>query len=127
LPSVPSDVEALTAGVRSILDDLKQVKFQRLGQDLHESLTLLNRNLEQTDKLFSTLNTGTTPQIESVLQDFRVTLDDLRQSIGSDSNFNQDARTALTELSEAARSVKVLSDYLATHPESLLIGKEKTE
>jgi paraquat-inducible protein B len=32
---------------------------------------------------------------------------------------------ALTEVSGAARSIRVLADYLEQHPEALLFGKKK--
>lgn len=127
LPSVPSDVEALTSSVRSILDDLKMVNFQRIGNDLHETLTVLNRNLEKTDKLFTNLNTTTTPRVDFALEDLRLTLRDLRDSFGSESNLNQDARLALIELTKASRSFKVLTDYLSEHPEAIVSGKDNSE
>ena len=127
LPTIPSDVEALTSSVRTILDNLKQVKFQQLEADLHQTLTLVNSNLEKTDKMLANLNTSTTPQIEAALTELQTTMNDLRVAFGSNSNFNQDTRLALTELAEAARSIKILADYLANHPESLLRGKDKSE
>ena len=127
LPTIPSDVEALTASVRSILDDMKQIQFKRIGNDMHETLTLLNSNLGKTDKLFDEFNVATMPQIEAALTSLQQTMEALRKSVGSDSDLNQDARLALAEMAEAARAFKVLSDYLAKHPESLLKGKDKSE
>jgi paraquat-inducible protein B len=83
--------------------------------------------MEKTDRLISKLNTSTRPQVEATLTGFQTTLDDLRRSIGSDSDVNHDARLALAELAEAAKSIKVLTDYLSNHPESLLQGKDNPE
>ncbi len=127
LPTIPSDVEELTASVRFILDDMKQIQFKRLGTDLHQTLTLLNSNLERTDELFKVVNADTMPQIEVALNSLQVSMEAIRKSIGDDSDLNQDARLALAEMAEAARAFKVLSDYLAKHPESLLQGKDKSE
>ena len=125
LPSIPSDVEALTSSVRSILDDMKQIQFKRLGNDMHETLTLLNSNLERTDGLFKEINAETMPQVEAALTSLQDTMSALSKSVGDDSALNQDARIALAELAEAARAFKVLSEYLANHPESLIKGKDK--
>jgi paraquat-inducible protein B len=43
--------------------------------------------------------------------------------VGSDSPLNQDARHALSELAAAAQSMRVLTDYLERHPDSLIYGK----
>lgn len=125
LPSIPSDVEALTSSVRSILDDMKQIQFKRLGDDMHQTLSLLNSNLERTDGLFKEINAETMPQIEAALTALQETMSALSKSVGDDSELNQDARMALAELAEAARAFKVLSEYLANHPESLIKGKDK--
>ena len=127
LPSVPSDVVALTASVRSILDDMKQIQFKRLGADMHQTLSLLNSNLEKTDELFKNINVETLPQIESSLAALQNTMNALRKSVGNDSDLNQDTRQAMAELADAARAFKVLSEYLAKHPESLIKGKDKSE
>jgi paraquat-inducible protein B len=127
LPSVPSDVEALTSSVRSVLDDMKQIQFKRLGNDMHQTLTLLNSNLERTDSLFKDINAETLPQIDSALNSLQETMSALSKSVGDDSELNQDARMALAELAEAARAFKVLSEYLANHPESLIKGKDQKE
>ena len=42
---------------------------------------------------------------------------------GSDPRSSNDLMRTLTELKDAARSVRVLADYLERHPESLLRGK----
>ena len=37
-----------------------------------------------------------------------------------------DLTTALEELSEAARSIRVLTAYLERHPDALIMGKSKS-
>jgi paraquat-inducible protein B len=127
LPTIPSDVEALSSSVLAILDGLREIKFKQLGDDLGVSLNRLNSTLEKSDHFFEKLNSQTTVQIGTTLQELRVALDDMRNSFGQDSDLNHDARVVLSELSEASRSIKVLTDYLANHPEALLRGKEQSE
>ena len=43
--------------------------------------------------------------------------------LGKDAPAQQELRDALQELTRAARSLRVLTDYLERHPESLLRGK----
>ena len=66
------------------------------------------------------------------------TLDELRRAIatadtvlkntdatllGKDAPGQQELRDALSEIARAARSVRVLADYLDRHPEALIWGK----
>jgi hypothetical protein len=43
--------------------------------------------------------------------------------LGNDPRSSNDLLRTLTELKDAARSIRVLADYLERHPESLLRGK----
>ena len=43
----------------------------------------------------------------------------------NDSAISQELQTSLRELADAARSLRILSDYLERHPEALLRGKER--
>ena len=43
--------------------------------------------------------------------------------VGKDAPAQQDLRDALQEITRAARSLRVLTDFLERHPESLIRGK----
>ena len=43
--------------------------------------------------------------------------------VGKDAPAQQELREALQEITRAARSLRVLTDYLERHPESLIRGK----
>jgi len=45
------------------------------------------------------------------------------RALSDDAPLQQDLRQTLREVNRAAASVKVLTDYLERHPESLLRGK----
>ena len=47
------------------------------------------------------------------------------RAVAEDSPLQQDLRDTLQELSRAAVSLRVLTDYLEQHPESLLRGKPR--
>ena len=42
---------------------------------------------------------------------------------GANSNFNRDTSRLLSQLSDTARSVRVLADLLSRHPEALIRGR----
>ncbi len=63
-------------------------------------------------------------RMSDVLDKTQGLLNELQKGIGEDSELRVHTTTAMDELSKAARSLRVLSDYLQTHPESLIRGKK---
>ena len=47
--------------------------------------------------------------------------------MGKDAPLQQDLRDTLQEVIKAARSLRILMDYLEQHPESLLRGKTEVK
>jgi hypothetical protein len=47
--------------------------------------------------------------------------------LGNNPTAGNDLARTLAELKDAARSIRVLADYLERHPESLLRGKQAAE
>ena len=60
---------------------------------------------------------GTIGVVDRVLKNTDATL------VGKDAPAQQELRDALQEITRAARSLRVLADYLERHPESLIRGK----
>ncbi|MGI9265497.1 MAG: MlaD family protein [Gammaproteobacteria bacterium] len=63
-------------------------------------------------------------RIGEVLEQTQGLLNELQKGLGEDSELRVHTTTAMGELSKAARSLRVLSDYLQTHPEALIRGKQ---
>ena len=61
--------------------------------------------------------------LEDALQDTRSILLEVRNSISEDSRLRTVTNRAMEELEAAARSIRILADYLERHPESLIKGK----
>ena len=51
------------------------------------------------------------------------TLASADKTLGSNSQFSRDLTSLMSQLKDAARSIRVLTDYLEQHPEALLQGK----
>ncbi|RYY69184.1 MAG: mammalian cell entry protein, partial [Comamonadaceae bacterium] len=75
------------------------------------------------ETLTRTLNNDVSPEITAALKDARKTIDSANQTLAADAPLQADLRQTLQELSRTATSVRVLTDYLERHPESLLRGK----
>ncbi len=61
------------------------------------------------------------------LEEINKTLSSVESVINNNSPVNQNLQTALQELTRAARSTRVLMDYLERHPDALLHGKKDAE
>jgi len=95
--------------------------------DLRNSIRHLDRTLAQ---LQTTIH-DTAPQVTALIASLRQTGDQLDAAAATASNVmggnpaNQDrnVRAALFEVTQAARSVRSLADYLDRHPEALVKGR----
>lgn len=137
LPTVPNGLDELQAQISSITTKLNKVPFDQIGQDLQKSLVTLNRTLNSAEKLAQTLNQDVAPELTTAMKDVRKTLDNANRTLSNvdqtlsnadrtlseDAPLQQDLRQTLQDLSRAAASMKVLTDYLEQHPESVIRGK----
>lgn len=139
LPTIPGSLEALTGKVTEILDRLEAFPFDQIGRDLTDTLAGaseivnsagLKHGIEELDKtlveirgLAEQLNSGIAPELAETLRQTSDTLRGVRQLIEEGSPISVELRRALGEVTGAARSLRVLADYLERNPEALLRGK----
>src|SRR5262249_43876190 len=62
-------------------------------------------------------------QIDAVSASLQATLTEVHGVLGDDSPVRDDLTDALHEMTKAAKSLRILADYLDRHPEALLAGK----
>ncbi len=123
LPTIPNGLDELQTQISTIATKLSKVPFEQIGQDLQKSLATLNKTLNSAEKLAQTLNQDVAPEVAAAMKDVRKTLENADRTLSEDAPLQQDLRQTLQELSRAAASMKVLTDYLEQHPESLIRGK----
>lgn len=108
LPTIPGELAAIEASVVSIIKKIDQLPFKALGNDLEKAMAELDRTLASA---------------RGALDGGRVTLDNANKLIEPNSVLGAELGNTLQEVSRAARSVRVLADYLERHPEALIRGK----
>ncbi|MDM0080341.1 MlaD family protein [Variovorax sp. J31P179] len=123
LPTQPNRLDELQSQVADIARKLNQVPFEEIGADLRKSLASLDKTLNSTEQLARRLNNDVTPEMAAALKDVRQTLRSAEKTIADDAPLQQDLRQTLQEVTRAAGSLRVLTDYLERHPESLIRGK----
>ena len=79
------------------------------------------------------IDADVTPGLKTTLEELRRTIataDGVLKNtdatlVGKDAPAQQELRDALQEITRAARSLRILTDYLEQHPESLIRGKSE--
>ena len=133
--------EAIGADVTKALMTLNQTlgetstAIKRIDSDvtpeLKGALVDLRRAIATIDEVLKPGVTGTLTQVNTVLEELRAPLASADQALkhadasllSQQAPVQDDLRDTLQELARAARSLRVLADYLEQHPESLLRGK----
>jgi paraquat-inducible protein B len=109
IPTTPGELEATETTVENIIRKLDKVPFPEIGEDLHKAI----------DQLSTTLETA-----QGTLSSATGTLENTTTLTEPNSAQVQQLDSTLQEVSRAARSLRVLADYLERHPEALLRGKK---
>src|SRR5579875_2505313 len=104
LPTVHGELEETEARLANIVKKLDQLPLQQIADQLHKDLTNLDLTL--------TSARGTLDIANSTMVSARTTLDNANAFVEPNSAQSQELNQMLTEISAAARSVRVLADYL---------------
>jgi paraquat-inducible protein B len=102
LPTIPGEFQAIEASVVSIIKKLDKVPYQGIGDDLRKTIVELDQTLVSARGAIDNANS---------------------KLIEPNSGLGEELGGTLQEVSRAARSLRVLMDYLERHPESLIRGK----
>ena len=130
-PVVASTVTDLEAKISGIVAKLDKLPYEEIGASLTKVLATLDATLRDTRQAVNRLDAETLPQLKPTLDELRAaiaTADRVLKStdatlVGKDAPTQQELRDTLQEVTRAARSLRILTDYLERHPESLIRGK----
>ncbi len=135
IPSVPSELQALTASVSGILTEIAALPLGELVGDLRATVKSLDQ-LASSPKAAETLDALSASatalqtvmakldqQLGPLMSQASGTLASAQAIVGPESPVRYDLNALMKELSGAARSIRVFADYLERHPDALLRGK----
>jgi paraquat-inducible protein B len=108
LPTTPGQLEATEATVENIIKKLDKMPLQEIGDNLRKAIADLDLTIVSA---------------RGTLVSAQGTLDNTSNLTGPNSVQIQQLNDTLREVSRAARSLRVLADYLERHPEALIRGK----
>jgi len=126
IPSAPTvDVTQILESVHSIL---RHIDRATAGPRLSHAIQELDRTLTHLDQITGTMEPQIQPLINSLRQAAQAaqrTLEQANNVLGSNAAQAPDLPRLMQELTDAARSIRALADYLDRHPEALIRGKQK--
>lgn len=149
IPAVATTIEALQASVTAIMNKIAALPLDQLvaslsktaggletivnSPDIQQAATTLGATLAQVRQAVGRIDAGATPLLDNVataaesadatLRQAEATMASLQRTVAADSSLTDNAESVMQELTRAARSIRVLADYLDRHPEALLRGK----
>ncbi len=108
LPTTPGQLAATEEKVTNIINKLDKMPLEQIGDELRRAIADLDQTLVTA---------------RGTLVSARGTIDNANNFVEPNSVQSQELDSTLQEVSGAARSLRVLADYLQRHPEALLRGK----
>ncbi|CAB5520261.1 paraquat-inducible protein B [Stutzerimonas stutzeri] len=120
IPTIGGSFDKLQEQLQAMVDKLSKLPIESLTNNLNGSLEELRQTLKQ-------VNGDVLPQLQRTLERSEQTLQNANQALAEGSPQRQQLGDTLEEVQRAVRSVRVLSDYLSRHPESLIRGRNSTE
>lgn len=149
IPSVPTSLETIQASATELLQKFAALPLPDLINSLNgtaknleslvgspetraavealgPTLTALRETLSgvnaQAEPLVGSLK-GSADAATATLRQAEATFGQLQRTLGPASPLGRDLEATMTELRNAARSIRVLTDYLERHPEALVRGR----
>lgn len=141
IPTVPTQLDQLSASLTGILEKVSTLPLDELFQDLRGTVrnvqTLsgpdakrlmdqVGATLASLQKVAGSAESELPATIASLRQTTAVAeaaLRDIRGLVSGDSSLRYDLNQALKEMAGAARSIRSFADYLDRHPEALIRGR----
>ena len=125
IPTTPSSLVELQATLANVMSKLEKMPLDEVVGDVRQALQSFDATMKSADQMIRRMDSTVMPEAQATLAEARTTLDAARQTLSADAPLQQDLRESLREMSRAAQSLRVLTDYLDRHPESLIRGKQE--
>ena len=116
VPTIPGEFDQLQQQLGRIITKIEKLPLEEIG-------TGLNTTIASTASLISRLDKQVAPQAQGMLRQATRSLAQISELLSSDSGLPTSTERAMQELTRAARSLRVLADYLQANPEALLRGR----
>jgi len=151
LPGEAQDFQALSVSLSQIADKVNAIPFEAIGEHANQALASLDRTLgnPELERAIGSLD-ATLKEAGQLAREARADLgpalarlprisEKLEQAVdqaqaafgqagyGSDSTTQRNLERMMSQVGDAARSIRLLADYLTRHPESVVSGRKENE
>lgn len=116
LPTIPGNFDKLQQQITNIVTKLDAIPFDEIGKEL-------NKTLKSTSTLMKRLDGTLAPEASKLLRTAERSLSKLDKLLAADSPMNSSLQSSMSEISQAAKSLRTLADYLQANPSSLIRGR----
>ena len=116
IPTLGGSVDKLQRDVGDFVAKLNRLPLDSIGKRLDQDVGELGTTLQL-------LNGKTLPALSDTLADSRKVLQGAGGALDPDASLQMNLNDLLRELTQSARSIRVLTDMLSAHPESLIRGR----
>jgi paraquat-inducible protein B len=151
LPSETDDLQDIGATMAQIADKLNHIPFEQIGQNANEILASVRRatggpklehavasldsTLQEAGALARQARTELGPalaRLPAISEKLEKAVDGANSALGqagygADSTVQRQAERTMSQVADAARSIRLLADYLNRHPEALVSGRRENE
>jgi paraquat-inducible protein B len=151
LPSSSDDLQDVGATLAQIVDKLNRIPFEELGDNanqilasvrsatqapkLEHAMASLDSTLQEAGALAKQARSQLGPalaRLPAITQKLEEAVDGANQALGqsgygSDSSVQRQLERTMSQVGDAARSVRLLADFLNRHPEALVSGRREAE
>jgi paraquat-inducible protein B len=140
LPTIPGQFEQVGDRIQQLITRMEKIPIEQIAANLRDTLEgtkrvanspeilktikSLDAAIQELQAFTHELRTRTSPELVAAMQQARTSLASASSALESDSPLQSRMKAALEEITSAARSLRVLADYLERYPQSLLVGKD---
>jgi paraquat-inducible protein B len=144
--------DSITRSANELLSKINRIDFDRIGKSLvgaasgldetingpqlKKTLAALEKAMVDVQDIAKKLDTDASPalkrlpeiaaQLQSALTQANRLFGSINTGYGDDSRFRRDLDRLLPQITDAARSIRALTDLLSRHPEALVQGRPNT-
>jgi paraquat-inducible protein B len=119
IPTLPSTLEGILASLNVILKKAEHTDIQGMLRNLNTLMVAASELIATMDKDMPDL----AKELRETLNAAQSALTTLEASASVDGEIGSQLQDALKEIGAAARSIRVMAEYMERHPEALLKGK----
>ena len=118
------NVKAISAGVTNLLASIDRIVS---SPELTNTIISLHHTLDNFGALAKNIDTNTLVQVQATLADLRATVQSLSAMVAPDAPMQTELTGALEQLSNAARSIAELTEFLKRNPDALITGRSPSK